>query len=264
MLEDDFDGTEERRIRCVMCREPIAYPPEMEGNEIPCPHCQENILLLMSSTVMFRKGELEADRIAYEAALQNKAEKETAKDTNPIPGQRIKVKTTDNAIPHVIEAVQLIDGPRQSPTITHLLHPHRFIIWKGGMSITRKPDMISIRWSVSQDQGAKGRPSPELTVTARLKEKPEIHGLTFNFDNQSLPCELKNEAPEDKGTIQLSGQFPDDRFLLLCRALAEETTVGVIVSGTDTSMADKFQAEFRSYTLEFYEALRRRFGYFFK
>lgn len=264
MLEDEFDGTEERRIRCVMCREPIAYPPAMEGNEIPCPHCQENILLLMSSTVMFRKGELEADRDAYEAAMKAKAEKEAESDPIAPTGKRIQVKTSEDTIPHLIEPVQLVDGIHQSPTNTHLLHPHRFVIWKGGLAITRKPDMISVRWSVIQDQGAKGRPVPELTVTARLKEPTDIGGINFDLGNQSLPCDLNGEPSEEKGILQFSGQFPDDRFLQLCRALAEETAISVTVSGPDTGMSDKLQSEFRDYTLEFYEALRRRFGYFFK
>ena len=69
MIDDEFDGSEERRIRCVVCREPIAYPPAMEGEEIQCQHCHE-IPLLMSSSVIFRKGELQADREQYKKHAQ--------------------------------------------------------------------------------------------------------------------------------------------------------------------------------------------------
>ena len=105
MSDLEFDGSEERRISCVMCREPIAYPPEMEGDEIQCPHCGEEILLLMSATVIFRKGDLQADRESYEAAMADKAESRKGRMEGPGIGQRIQVQTGKDAIPHLVEPV---------------------------------------------------------------------------------------------------------------------------------------------------------------
>ena len=156
-----------------MCREPIAYPPAMEGEEIQCQHCHEDILLLMSSSVIFRKGELQADREQYEEAMRNKPAKESANASEWSMRQRIKTRTTDDAIPHLIEPVQLVNGPRQSVTTIHFQHPHRFVIWKSGITLTRKPDMVAMQWAVAQDQGGKGRPVPEINLTARLKDKPK-------------------------------------------------------------------------------------------
>ena len=198
------------------------------------------------------------------AEVESQAEESAAAGHGPVIGQRIKVKTGRGAIPHLIEPVPLVDGPRQSVTLTHLLHPHRFVVWKGGLAVTRRPDMIAIQWAISHDQAARARPVPELRLAFRLKGEPSIGAVSFSTGGTDLPCELGGQGQDEKGSTVLTGAFPDDRFLQLCGALASGETVAMAVTGTDVAMPDKKWPDFKNYTLEFYEALRRRFGYYFK
>lgn len=260
----EFDGSEERRISCVMCREPIAYPPEMEGDEIQCPHCGEEILLLMSATVIFRRGELEADRSAYEAAMAKPAESGQDRKAESGIGQRIQVQTGKDAIPHLVEPVRLVDGPDQSVTLTHLLHPHRLVVWKRGFGVTRKPDMVAIQWAVRHEQAGRARPVPEIRLAYRFKLDTAISAMKISIADLELPFEFGTGGVEEKGATVVTGEIPDDRFLPLCSGLAKDELLQISFPDTDIGLAEKSSGKFREYTLEFYEALRRRFGYFFK
>ena len=287
----------EIRIDCVLCNAPILYPPEREGEEVQCPHCGEHIYLLsdvLPEAAPIKQLEPEPEpqpktktkkepqlHAATEARLsEEKKSKATIKGPkrNPAatPPNRKKISPPESKvlkIDHIFPPVDLDkDGTPQSHAII-LRHPDEFTFKKSGGLMGGKGSQWSGRWIAVHMQERTGKPwvslhleakKGEPFVTRSLRLSPGIENFELATDAECSRRKGETEEPEPATEATEKFSLEHDDFRFLCAQMVMAESLKVEFDAADFEVSEDLAGEFREYTLEFFEALRREYPIFFR
>lgn len=306
-------------IHCPLCGGAIIYPPDREGEEVACPHCEDMIYLLSRElpdtpvkvntevkpkTVLIEPDspspdadtlteEAEAKRqVSLHAATQQKVHsttkrkaviKRAANHPGATPPNRKKISPPESnvlKIPHLFPPVEMErEGTKVSPELI-LRHPVEFTLERSGGGLRKKADVWECRWTAVQVQTDRhAKPWVTLLLKAAVARPTQCHRVELKvgakrFDlatdaawdraREEAETGAKEATTEGLTTIRERFSFEHDDFRYLCGELAFSEDVELTVDGIASPIDEDTCAEFREYTLEFFEALRREFPIFFR
>lgn len=312
-------------VQCPLCNGAIIYPPDREGEEVPCPHCNESIYLLSEEppAAPSRSGELQPKTVlvrpdhapptetvaddptaesitaskndkdvVLHAATQQKLHSGTKRKAvikrarnhpGATPPNRKKISPPESnvlKIPHLFAAVELErEGTKMSPELI-LRHPQHFTLDRSGGGLRKKSSIWECRWTaihIQSDRHAK--PWVSLLLSASLSQPGCSNGLALKTGNKLFDLATDaawNRAREEsergareiasEGTVEVKERFSfeHDDFRYLCGELALNEAMSLTIDGIGEPIDEDTCAEFREYTLEFFEALRRLYPIFFR
>jgi hypothetical protein len=290
-------------IHCPLCRGQIIYPPDREGEEVACPHCEESIYLLSKELppppakpdvpVASPVADLEAEETAkaesekapslHAATQQRLADgrrkaviKSKANGFSATPPNRKKICTPASnviKIPHILAPVDLEkEGTAMSPEIIYR-HPAEFALTKKAGMLGGKSSQWQARWTVIHVQNRESKPwvilllageSSEPTITRRLLMK--VAEQSFDFPTDAEGDRQNGKAPEAEAQKTQNERFSyeHDDFRFLCAQLVASEELEMEFDGADFQISKSICAGFREYTIKFFEAIRRESPLYFR
>lgn len=277
-------------IACPFCRGGIYYTADREGEETTCPHCEEAVFLLSKDlppppevvpvSEVLEKKQDDGEPGLHAATLQRLGERKAtikAKSGNPAatPPNRKKISTPESnvlKIDHIFDPVDLDkEGDHNSLQIVYR-HPEEFSLnSKGGLM--GKASKWSLHWTVVHPQKRGSKPWAALELTAKTNEKLVTRGCKLRVGEQVFDFATDSECTrESDGTGELVADkniserfsFEHDDFRFLCGQLVLNESYEMKFDGADFEISPARLAEFREYTIEFFEALRRELPLYFR
>lgn len=283
-------------IACPLCRGGIYYSMEREGEETTCPHCEEPVFLLSKELPPPppRKEQPVAEALAAEgtedaadgepklhaATMQRLGERKAvikAKSGNPArtPPNRKKICTPESSvlkIDHILPPVDLKkEGNHNSVQIIYR-HPDSITLNnKGGLM--KKTSKWTLHWTAVHPQERGAKPWAALELAAKSDRELVTRGCHLQVGGQKFDlatdseCSRKSDQrsePMAEKTINERFSFEHDDFRFLCGQLVFNETYELKFDGADFELPEARRAEFREYTIEFFEALRRELPLYFR
>lgn len=287
-----MSDTTEIRIKCVLCQRPILYPREREGEEVACPHCGEQIYLLSKILPVAApikrpeaKPKPKSKKPQLHAATQARlSEAKKAKATikgpkrNPAatPPNRKKISPPQSKVLKIEHIFPPVDLDKEGTTQSHsiiLRHPEEFTFKKAGGLLGGKDSAWSARWIGVHIQERNSKPWVSLHLEAResapfvtrsLRLKPGIEDFELATDAEWSRRKGEAEEPEPTTTAKEKFSLEHDDFRYLCAQLVLAEDLKIEIDAAQFEVSESLAAEFREYTLEFFEALRREYPIFFR
>lgn len=290
-------------INCPLCRGQIIYPPDREGEEVACPHCNDLIYLLSKeppppppkpaipvAKAIEKQEEAEAppnkEKAGHSlhAATQQKLAdgkrratiKSNPKRFSATPPNRKKICTPESnviKIPHTYDPVDIAkEGTPTSPEIVYR-HPDEFPLVKKGGMLGKKSGRVDLRWTAVHVQERDAKPWVILLLTGESLEDTVIRQLklkvgekTFDFHTDAEGDRDRGNASEAEAQKKLSERFSfeHDDFRFLCANLVEEDELAMELAGMDEEINAKTSEAFLEYTVEFFEGMRRESPLYFR
>ncbi|MGB0579112.1 MAG: hypothetical protein ACPGVU_05355 [Limisphaerales bacterium] len=278
-------------IACPFCRGGIYYPAEREGEETTCPHCSEPVFLLSKDlppppepdqmAAVTETAENEEGPKLHAATMQRLGERKAtikAEQANPAatPPNRKKICTPESSVAkinHIFDPVDLDkEGNHNSVQVVYR-HPDEFTLSKKGGLMSKKTSNWTLHWTVVLPQKRGSKPWAALELTAKADQEIVTRGCEMRVGEQVFDFETDSECARKsgKGTDLLSDKnvnerfsFEHDCFRFLCGELVLNESYEMKFDGADFEIPEARRADFREYTIEFFEALRRELPLFFR
>jgi hypothetical protein len=217
-----------------------------------------------------------ATRQRLHSSIRREATIKRSHNPGAPPPNRKRISPPTSAvlkIPHLFPAVKPErEGTKNSLELI-LRHPVEFTLEHTGSSLRRKPDIWICRWiAVHVQTDRQAKPWVTLQLEARVGKPGRCDHLRLLIGDQ--PFGLATDAAEGRGAsaIREAGDtlirerfsFTHEDFRYLCGELTLKDGFQITVDGIEHPIDPGTCAEFREYTLEFFEALRREFPIFFR
>ena len=204
--------------------------------------------------------------------------KKATRNPSATPPNRKKICPPESKvlkIPHLIPAITMDrEGTKASPEMI-FRHPDSFTLDRSGGGLRKKADVWECRWTAVHIQTDRhSKPWVSLRLNATKAQPGNSNGLHLKTGNKRFELatdaawdrlrEAKETPNEGSNLIEERFSFEHDDFRYLCGEIALNDSLELTVDGIPDPIDEDTCAEFREYTLEFFEALRREFPIFFR